>query len=97
VDGNLGLVTPGEISLDAGSVVGNLKVFATLFAEERIDVRRRANIAGAIVTNHLNLSASSRLNLWYAPGLASAAPSGMPGALGAPTISVGIIDWFQVR
>lgn len=97
VDGNLGLVTAGAIRLDAGSVVGNLQVFATLFAEERIDVRRRANIAGAIVTNHLNLIGGGRFNLWYVPGLAAAAPRGMPGALGTPTISVGITNWFQLR
>lgn len=97
VDGNLGLLTANEIRLDARSPSGNLQVFATLFAEEQLLIRSRANIAGSVVTKHIDIYGFNRLNVWYVPGLAAGAPAGMPGSAGVPTIGVGMSDWFQVR
>jgi hypothetical protein len=97
VDGSLGFITDGEIRIDAGSPSGNVQLFATLFAEERLDIRSRVNIAGAVVTSHIDIAGNRNLSVWYVPGLAAAAPPGMPGAAGVPTISVRLTDWFQRR
>jgi Tfp pilus assembly protein PilX len=97
IDGNLGLMTANEIRLDAGAASGNLQVFATLFAEGQLDVRSRTNIAGSVITNHIDISGFNRLNVWYVPGLAAGAPAGMPGGGGVPTIGVRMSDWFQLR
>lgn len=97
VDGNLGLISSRKIRLDAGSPSANLRVVAALFAEDELDVRSSANVAGSVITRHVGLRSFRRLSVWYVPTLASAAPAGMPGTVGAPTISVGVGEWFQQR
>ena len=97
IDGNLGLITENRIELDGGSPTANLRVFAALFAEEQIDVRSSANVAGSVITNHIDMQSFRRLSVWYVPALAAVAPPGMPGTLGTPAISVGVGDWFQRR
>ncbi len=53
VDGNLGLIASDEIRIDSAGGNSNVQIMATLFAENRIDVRTRANIVGSVVTNAL--------------------------------------------
>ncbi len=97
VDGNLGLISSADIRLDAGSPNGNLRVVAALFAEDRVDVRSSANVAGSLIARHVNLRGFRRLSTWYVPALAAGAPPGMPGTVSAPTVRVGVGEWFQRR
>ncbi len=97
IDGNLGLISSRKIELDGGSPFSNLRVVAALFAEDHVDVRSSANVAGSVIARHVVLRGFRRLSVWYVPALASAAPAGMPGTAGAPTISVSVREWYQQR
>jgi hypothetical protein len=80
-----------------GTGDANLQILATLFAERRLRVETRANIAGSVVTNAINVNRRTRLNIWHAPSLAGNAANGMPVGMMIADIEVAISEWFQRR
>jgi hypothetical protein len=98
VDGNLGLISATDIRLDpAGLLPGDLRVLATLFAEERLDVRGGAQIAGAVIANSIEIASLNQLRIWFTPTLAGNAPLGIPATNSSASITVSVIDWRHVR
>ena len=97
VDGNLGLIASDEIRIDSTGGNDNVQIMATLFAENRIDIRARANIAGTIVTNALRANRRGGVNIWHVPLLGAASPNGMPVGMMFTDIEVAIEEWFQHR
>ena len=97
VDGNLGLIASDEIRIDSAGGNRNVQIIATLFAEDRIEVRARANIAGSVVTNALRANRRGGVNIWHVPQLAATSPNGMPVGMMFTDIEVAIEEWFQRR
>lgn len=113
IDGNLGLIASDEIIIDGTTLPGggggrgrgggppgvnsNVQIVATLFAENRPRVKSRANIAGTVVTNAINVDNNASLNIWHVPSLAGRAPGGMPAGMMIGGVEVAISRWFQRR
>ena len=97
VDGNLGLIASDEIRIDSAGGNSNVQIMATLFAENRINVRTRANIVGSVVTNALQANRRGGVNIWHVPSLGAASPNGMPVGMMFTDIEVAIEEWFQRR
>lgn len=96
VDGNLGLVTATEILIISGENP-NIRIIAALFAERKIGVKQLTNIAGAVVTNYLDVDGAPIVKIWHVPKLDLLAPLGMPTTESGKTISIKIKDWYQRR
>ncbi|HEX9699573.1 MAG TPA: hypothetical protein VGD06_08955, partial [Acidobacteriota bacterium] len=97
VDGNLGLISATDIRLDPAGLLSSQRILATLFAEETLDVRGNAQIAGAVIANSIDISGLNELKIWFTPDLIGSAPVGIPATQSAASVSVSVIDWRQVR
>jgi hypothetical protein len=98
IDGNLGLIAGTDMQILTGAgQTSNLKIMATLFAERKIEIKEPANIAGALVTNFLDVRGADFVNLWHVPRAGSIYPLGMPTGGMTPGISGFVRDWFENR
>ncbi len=98
VDGNLGLIAGTDIQiLTGGGQSFNLKIMAMLFAERKIEIKEPTNIAGAIVTNFLDVSGADFVHLWHVPRAGTMFPLGMPTGGMTSGISGIVRDWFENR
>ena len=97
VDGDLTLVASSTIEIQSGWSDPNVRIIASLFAEQRIAVKEPANIAGTVTTAFFEGHGSDRINVWYVPMLAGAGAFGSEVASDNLTIEVSLRDWFQRR
>ncbi len=98
IDGNLGLITATDMQINwTGGRNSNLKIMATLFAERKIIIKAPTNIAGAIVTNYLDVRGADYVHLWHVPRAGTMFPLGMPTGGMASGISGLVRDWYENR
>jgi hypothetical protein len=97
VDGNLALVASTTMEVQSGREDPNVRIIASLFAEEKVIFKEPANVAGSVASNYLEANGSDRLNIWQVPLLDSMAPLGSPLGAAEVTLSAWVEDWFQRR
>jgi len=94
---NLGLIADRDIGIANGPGDSWIKVFAAIYSEEAIQVKKQTRIAGSLVSTDFDLGANVP-RLFQVPKLAGMLPPGMPGADPLLYVSrIEVTDWTHLR
>lgn len=94
---NLGLIADRNIRIADGPGDSWIKVFAAIYGEDQIKIKKQSRIAGSLVSSDFDLGANVP-RIFQVPKLAGMLPPGMPGAEPLLYVSrVEVANWTHLR